>query len=100
MDQVESLPAPRQRAPAQRLVIPGTSVSDPAERGLVIGLARPGGNVTGLSTFAPELVSKCLQLLTQAVPGLSRVAALWHPGEYVGRMEKDMLKRAEVAARA
>src|SRR5262245_37985459 len=76
------------------------TVSDPVGSGLVTGLARPGGNVTGLCTFAPELVSKCLQLLTQAVPGLSRVAALWAPGTDIKHIEKDMLKGAEVAARA
>jgi len=77
-----------------------TSVADPVTDGVVTSLARPGGNVTGLSIFNPELVGKCLQLLTQAVPGLSRVAALWAQGTYDERMEKDMLKGAEVAARA
>src|SRR5262249_19000105 len=77
-----------------------TSVADPVTDGVVTSLARPGGNVTGLSIFNPELVGKCLQLLTQAVPGLSRVAALWAQGTYGERMEKDMLKGAEVAARA
>ena len=75
-------------------------VADPVRAGLVTSLARPGGNVTGLSIFNPELVSKRLELLTQAVPGLSRVAALWAQGTYVERMEKDMLKEAEVAAQA
>ncbi len=57
-----------------------TSASDPVGSGLVTSLARPGGNVTGLSNLAPELVGKRLELLTQAVPGVSRVAALWQPG--------------------
>ena len=68
--------------------------------GLVTSLARPGGNVTGLSVLAPELVGKRLELLKQAVPGVSRVAVLWQPGAYGERTEKDMLKGAEVAARA
>jgi putative ABC transport system substrate-binding protein len=72
---------------------------DPVGSGLVTSLARPGGNVTGLSAFAPELVSKRLELLTQAVPGVSRVAVLWQPGAFGERTEKDTLKRAEVAAR-
>jgi len=42
-------------------------------------LARPGRNVTGLSTLAPELVGKPLQLLKETVPGISRVAMLWNP---------------------
>jgi ABC-type uncharacterized transport system substrate-binding protein len=77
-----------------------TSVADPVTSGLVTSLARPGGNVTGLSLLAPELVGKRLELLTQAVPGVSRVAVLWQPGGLGERTEKDMLKRAEVAARA
>jgi putative ABC transport system substrate-binding protein len=68
--------------------------------GLVTSLARPGGNVTGLSRLAPELVGKCLELLKQAVPRVSRVAVLWQPGGHGERTEKDMLKGADVAARA
>src|SRR5213079_2406590 len=73
---------------------------DPVGSGLVTSLARPGGNVTGLSAFAPELVGKRLELLKQAVPGVSRVAVLWQPGDYGERTEKDMLNEADVAARA
>jgi putative ABC transport system substrate-binding protein len=72
---------------------------DPVGSGLVTSLARPGGNVTGLSAFAPELVGKRLELLKQAVPGVSRVAVLWQPGAFGERAEMDTLKRAEVAAR-
>ena len=57
------------------------------------------GNITGLSSLALELVGKCLEQLKQAVPGVSRVAVLWHPGALPERSEKDMLKGAEVAAR-
>jgi putative tryptophan/tyrosine transport system substrate-binding protein len=76
------------------------AVADPVTDGLVTSLARPGGNITGLSLRAPELVGKRLELLTQAVPGVSRAAALWQPGTYVERTEQDILKEAEVAARA
>ena len=75
-------------------------VGDPVTSGLVTSLARPGGNVTGLSGLSPELVGKCLEQLKQAVPGVSRVAVLWHPGGQGERTERDMLKEAEVAARA
>ena len=74
--------------------------ADPVQSGLVTSLARPGGNVTGLSALTPELVSKCLELLKQAVPGVSQVAVLWQPGFQGERTEKDMLTRVEVAARA
>jgi putative tryptophan/tyrosine transport system substrate-binding protein len=76
------------------------STADPVGSGLVTSLARPGGNVTGLSLIFPELVGKCLEQIKQAVPGVSRVAVLWQPGAYGERTEKDMLKKAEVAGRA
>ena len=49
---------------------------DPVARGFVASLARPGGNITGLSTFGPELSGKRLELLKEIVPRLSRVAIL------------------------
>jgi putative ABC transport system substrate-binding protein len=73
---------------------------DPVASGLITSLAQPGGNVTGLSTLAVDLIGKCLEQLPQAVPGVSRVAVLWNPGDAPERTEKDMLKRAEVAGRA
>jgi putative ABC transport system substrate-binding protein len=73
---------------------------DPVQSGLVTSLARPGGNVTGLSFFGPELVGKCLEQLKQAVPGVSLVAVLWQPGGLGERTEKDMRKGAEIAAPA
>ena len=54
-------------------------VADPVAIGLVDSLARPGGNVTGLSTIAPVLAGKRLELLKETIPGLSRVAVLWDP---------------------
>ena len=74
--------------------------ADPVTSGLVTSLARPGGNVTGLSILGPQLVGKRLELLTQAVPGVGRVAVLRHPGSSGERTGKDMLKEAEVAGRA
>jgi putative ABC transport system substrate-binding protein len=76
------------------------AVVDPVASGLVTSLARPGGNVTGASILSSELVGKRLELLTQAIPGVSRVAVLWLPGALGERVEKDMLKEADVAARA
>jgi putative tryptophan/tyrosine transport system substrate-binding protein len=76
------------------------SAPDPVTDGLVTSLARPGGNVTGSSALSPELVGKCLEQLKQAVPGVSRVAVLWHPGAAGESTGKDMLKSAEGAARA
>ena len=53
--------------------------TDPLGTGLVASLARPGGNVTGLSTMSPELDGKRLELLREVAPKLSRVAFLWNP---------------------
>jgi len=53
--------------------------TDPVATGFVASLARPGGNVTGLSSISPELSGKRLELLREVVPGLSRVAFLWNP---------------------
>jgi len=75
------------------------AVGAPVTSGLVTGLARPGGNATGLSAVSPDLASKWLELLKQAVPGVSRVAFLRQPGA-LGDADKDVLKQAEVAARA
>jgi putative tryptophan/tyrosine transport system substrate-binding protein len=74
-------------------------MGDPVGDGLVASLARPGGNITGLTFFGPELVTKRLDLLKQALPNLSRVAVLWHPGAFSERTTTDMLKGTEAAAR-
>jgi ABC-type uncharacterized transport system substrate-binding protein len=77
------------------------AVGNPVGSGLATSLARPGGNVTGLSILLSSgLVGKYLELLTQAVPGVSLVAVLWQPGGLGERMEQDLLNGAEVAARA
>ena len=62
-------------------VIPIVFVAgDPVGTGLVGSLARPGGNVTGLSTLATDLTGKRLELLREVVPGLSRVAVMANAG--------------------
>jgi len=71
--------------------------SDPVGSGFVASLARPGGNITGLSSLTPEITGKQLELLKDIVPRLSRVAVLWtsiEPGN------AQALKETEGAARA
>ncbi len=70
---------------------------DPVANGFVASLARPGGNITGLATLAPELSGKQLELLKEIVPKLSRVAVLWtstQPGS------AQSLRETELAAGA
>ena len=55
------------------------AVGDPIAEGLVTSLARPGGNVTGLSNVTNDLVGKWLELLKQVVPAVSLIAVLWNP---------------------
>jgi putative ABC transport system substrate-binding protein len=73
-------------------------MGDPVGDGLVASLARPGGNITGLTFLGPELVPKRLAMLKEALPSVSRVAALWHPGAYGERTMSDMMKETEAAA--
>jgi putative ABC transport system substrate-binding protein len=54
---------------------------DPVRTGLVASLARPGGNMTGVSSFGPDLSGKRLELLKEAVPALSRIAVLWNAAD-------------------
>jgi len=68
---------------------------DPVRNGFVASLARPGGNITGLSTLAPELSGKQLELLKETVPKLSRVAVLGSSAE-PGNAQS--LKEVELAA--
>jgi len=67
------------RRETQTIPIVMTFGTDPVGTGFVASLARPGGNVTGLSNIAPELSAKRVELLKEAVPRLSSVAFLWNP---------------------
>jgi putative ABC transport system substrate-binding protein len=70
---------------------------DPVGSGLVVSLARPGGNITGLSLLSPDLVGKQLELLKKALPRIVRMAVLWNP---TTPTHPRMLKEAEEPARA
>ena len=71
--------------------------SDPVGSGLVASLARPGGNVTGLSIVNPELSGKRLELLKGAMPRAVRVAVLWNPAS---RIHPRMIDETAAASRA
>lgn len=70
---------------------------DPVAFGLIASLARPGGNVTGLSGFTPELSSKRLEVLKDAIPGLSRVGLLRPPVSSLGDLPYKELRAAALA---
>src|SRR5262245_12543153 len=74
-------------------------MGDPVRDGLVASLARPGGNITGLTFLGPQLLPKRLALLKEAQPAASRIAALWHPGALGERAMIDMRQEPEAAAR-
>jgi ABC-type uncharacterized transport system substrate-binding protein len=71
--------------------------SDPVGDGFVASLARPGGNITGLSSLAPELSGKRLEILREVVPKLSRLVVL---GTSTAPGQAQMLREVELAAKA
>ena len=71
--------------------------NDPVGSGFVASLARPGGNITGLSTLAPEISGKQLELLKETVPTISRVAVF---GTSTNAGSAQMLRETELAAGA
>jgi putative tryptophan/tyrosine transport system substrate-binding protein len=73
------------------------AAGDPVGTGLVSSLARPGGNITGLSLMAPDLDGKRLELLKEAFPKVARVAFLWESGGTRGNLP---LTEMEAAAKA
>ena len=74
-----------------------TIVGDPVAVGLIASLARPGGNITGLSTITGELEGKRLELLREVVPKLSSIAVLWNPANaFLVGAEKDVQAAAQV----
>jgi putative tryptophan/tyrosine transport system substrate-binding protein len=99
MDRLSALAAELVRLPVDLIVTTSTPVSqaakdattsipivmavsaDPVGTGLVASLARPGGNITGMSSISPELGGKRLELLRELLPTLSRVAFLLHGGD-------------------
>ena len=70
---------------------------DPVATGLVDSLARPGGNITGISRLTRELSGKRLELLTEAVPGMARVGILWDSSSEGSKIS---FKEYQAAARA
>ena len=82
---VSTPPALAAKSATTTIPIVMTNAGDPVAAGLVAGLARPGGNVTGFSGLAPELNTKRLEVLNDAVPKLVGVGVLRPPGASIGQ---------------
>jgi putative ABC transport system substrate-binding protein len=78
----------------QTVPIVMVGVGDAVGTGLVASLSRPGGNVTGVTSFSPELSAKRLDLLKEAIPDLSRVGVLWNAGNPVKVMDWNETEQA------
>jgi putative ABC transport system substrate-binding protein len=74
----EATRAARQKTTSIPIV---TISTNPVGLGLVASLARPGGNITGLSLLGPEVSGKRLELLKEFIPGIAKVAAFWNPND-------------------
>ncbi len=100
VDVIVTSPAPPAIRAAQQatrtipIVMSGVIV-DPVEAGFVDSLARPGGNITGLTQLASKLHAKRLELLKEAFPRISRVAIIWRPED-----QKQSMKEVEAAGQA
>ena len=96
---VMTSPSPTRAAKEATVTIPIVFAQDgdPVASGFVASLSRPGGNITGLSTLAPELSGKRLELLKEVVPKLARVAVL---GTSTSPSTAPTLKETELAAGA
>jgi putative ABC transport system substrate-binding protein len=89
--------AAKQATSSIPLVVP--VMGDPVGDELVASLARPCGNITGLTFLGPELLPKRLVLLKETLPTASRIAALLHPRAYGEHTMDDMMNQIEAAAR-
>jgi putative ABC transport system substrate-binding protein len=85
------------KAATRNLPIVFTRGGDPIAMGLVDSLARPGGNVTGLSIILVDLGMKKVELLREAVPGLKRLGIIWNPDQPAGVLELREVERATQA---
>jgi putative ABC transport system substrate-binding protein len=72
-------------------------VGDPVATGFVSNLARPGGNVTGISNISRELTAKRLALVKEAVPAAKRIAGMFNPNDPLNALQMEDLRRAAPA---
>jgi len=100
MDVIVTTAGPPSRAAKQAtttIPIVFTQVDDPVAEGLIASLARPGGNITGLSQIGPQLAGKRFELLKETFPKISRAAVLWTGGS---QSSVAQFKETQVVAKA
>jgi putative ABC transport system substrate-binding protein len=85
------------QAATSRIPIVMVNGQDPVEVGLIKSFARPGGNVTGMISLAPELAGKRLELAKEALPGLRRIGVMWNAGNPAYTLQR---RNTEEGARA
>jgi ABC-type uncharacterized transport system substrate-binding protein len=83
-----------QRATTTIPIVMATYGGDPVADGIVTSYAKPGGNITGVISLAPELSGKQLELLKETLPKLSRVAVMWNPDDSAARVQWQELQTA------
>jgi putative tryptophan/tyrosine transport system substrate-binding protein len=85
------------KAATKTIPIVTAALTDPVGTGLVASLARPGGNLTGVTSGGAELSGKSLEPLTELAPGVKRIAVLWNPANPI---QPVAFREAQVAAEA
>ena len=75
-------------------IVMATYGGDPVANGIVTSFAKPGGNITGVISLAPELSGKQLELLKETLPRLSRLAVMWNPDDSASRAQWQELQTA------
>ena len=103
VDVIVAVATPAGRAAQQAtttIPIVVSTMGDPVGDGFVASWAQPGGNVTGTTFLAPQLIPKRLALLKEILPKASRVAVLWHPGAFSELTTASMLKETRDAGAA
>jgi putative tryptophan/tyrosine transport system substrate-binding protein len=93
----DSTPATQAAKNATRTVPIVAIINDPVTSGFVVSLARPGGNITGVGLQSAELAGRRIQLLTELVPGLARVAILSNPAN---QSHAGLVKQSQAAAQS
>ena len=93
----DSTPATQAAKNATRTVPIVAIINDPVASGFIVNLARPGGNITGVSLQSAELAGRRIQLLTELVPGLARVAILSNPAN---QSHAGLVKQSQAAAQS